>query len=106
MDQDHDGTATEGTTRRRMLGRAGALAAGGMATLAGSGTAAAAGGEHSLRRFKNFTVTQEQFGVTAVTAAIKKAPGTPSEQFLPVRARRSRRNSRTCKRSRPSARGR
>jgi hypothetical protein len=85
MDLDHGQTATEGTTRRRMLGRAGAFAAGGMATLTGTGTAAAAvGGGHSLRRFVNFTVTQEQFGVTAVTAAIKKAPGTPSEQFLPV----------------------
>ena len=29
MDLDHDRTLTEGTTRRRMLGRAGALALGG-----------------------------------------------------------------------------
>jgi hypothetical protein len=86
MDLDHGRTATDGTTRRRMLGRAGALAAaGGMATLTGTGTAAAeVRGGHSLRRFLNFTVTQEQFGVTAVTAAIRKAPGTPSEQFVPV----------------------
>ena len=41
-------------------------------------------GGHSLRSFLDFTVTQEQFGVTAVTAAIQKAPGTPSAQFLPV----------------------
>ena len=32
----------------------------------------------------DFTVTQEKFGVTAVTNAILKAPGTPSEQFVPV----------------------
>jgi hypothetical protein len=91
MDLDHDRAATEGTTRRRMLGRAGALAVtGAMVPLTGTGTAAAAGrgghvgGRHSLRHFLNFTVTQEQFGVTAVTAAIRKAPGTQSEQFVPV----------------------
>jgi hypothetical protein len=86
MDLDHDRTTTDGTTRRRMLGRAGALAVtGAMVPLTGTGTAAAGvSGGHSLRRFLDFTVTQEQFGVTAVTAAIRKAPGTPSEQFLPV----------------------
>ena len=85
MDLDHDRAATEGTTRRRMLG-AGALAVtGAMVPLTATGTAAAAvRGGHSLRDFLNFTVTQEQFGVTAVTAAIRKAPGTPSEQFVPV----------------------
>jgi hypothetical protein len=86
MDLDHDRAGAQGTTRRRMLGRAGALAVtGAIVPLTGAGTAAAAGGGgHSLRDFLNFTVTQEQFGVTAVTAAIQKAPGTPSEQFLPV----------------------
>ncbi len=86
MDLDHDRAAMEGTTRRRMLGRAGALAvAGAVVPLTGTGTAAAAvRGGHSLRDFLNFTVTQEQFGVTAVTEAIRKAPGTPSEQFVPV----------------------
>jgi hypothetical protein len=86
MDLDDDRSATEGTTRRRMLGRAGALAVGGaLLPLTGTGTAAAAvTGGGSLRQFLNFTVTQEQFGVTAVTAAIRKAPGTPSEQFVPV----------------------
>jgi hypothetical protein len=86
MDLDHDRAATEGTTRRWMLGRAGALAvAGAMVPLTGTGAAeAAVRGGHSLRQFLNFTVTQEQFGVTAVTAAIRKAPGTPSDQFVPV----------------------
>ena len=86
MDLDHDLAATEGTTRRGMLGRAGALAvAGAMVPLTGTGTAeAAVRGGHSLRQFLNFTVTQEQFGVTAVTVAIRKAPGTPSDQFVPV----------------------
>jgi hypothetical protein len=86
MDLDVDRTETEGTTRRRMLGRAGTMAvAGAMVPLTETGTAAAAvRGGHSLRRFLNFTVTQEKFGVTAVTEAIRKAPGTPSEQFLPA----------------------
>jgi hypothetical protein len=94
MDLNHGVTAAEGTTRRRMLGRAGALAAaGGVTSLAGPGAAGAAVtrslghrsfGHRSLRHFLNFTVTQEKFGVTAVTNAINKAPGTPSEQFLPV----------------------
>lgn len=91
MDPDHDPTVTEGTTRRALVGGAGALAlAGVMVPLTGTGTAAAAvrHGDWlhhgSLRHFLDFTVTQEQFGVTAVTAAIEKAPGTPSEQFLGV----------------------
>ena len=32
----------------------------------------------------DFLVTEEQLGVTFVTAAIENAPGTPSEEFLPV----------------------
>ena len=93
MVEIHGQTAAEGTTRRRMLGRAGALAAaGGVTALAGPGAARAAvtgrsgrsHGHRSLGHFLNFTVTQEQFGVTAVTNAINKAPGTPSEQFVPV----------------------
>src|ERR671939_1068689 len=86
MDLDLDRTGTEGTTRRRVLGRAGTMAvAGAIVPLTETATAAAADrGGRSLRAFLNFTVTQEQFGVTAVTAAIRKAPGTPSEQFVPV----------------------
>jgi hypothetical protein len=32
----------------------------------------------------DFIVTQEQFGVTFLTEAVRRAKGTPSEQFLPV----------------------
>jgi hypothetical protein len=32
----------------------------------------------------DFLVTEEQLGVTLLTAAIQNAPGTPSEAFLPV----------------------
>jgi hypothetical protein len=92
MDPDHDRAPEEGTTRRRMLGGAGALAVtGAMAPLTGTAAAGVRGhhgghhrGHHSLREFLNFTVTQEQFGVTAVTQAIRRAPGTPSEQFVPA----------------------
>jgi hypothetical protein len=58
-----------------------------VASLAGPATAGASSSSSSrqgVKNFLNFTVTQEQFGVTAVTNAIQKAPGTPSEQFVPV----------------------
>jgi hypothetical protein len=85
MDLDHGQTAADVLTRRRMLGRAGALAAaGGVATVARPSAAAATGTDGSLQRFLDFTVTQERFGVTVLTNAIRKAPGTPSEQFVPV----------------------
>lgn len=38
----------------------------------------------SLRDVLDFLVTEEQLGVTFVSAAIEKAPGTPSEAFVPV----------------------
>jgi hypothetical protein len=82
---DNDQTGTERTTRRHILGRTATVAlAGAVVPWTEPGSAAAAATGHSLQRFLDFTVTQEQFGVTAVTAAIRKAPGTPSEQFVPV----------------------
>jgi hypothetical protein len=38
----------------------------------------------SKREVLDFLVTEEQLGVTFVSAAIHNAPGTPSESFLPV----------------------
>ena len=38
----------------------------------------------SMQGLLNFLVTEEQLGVTLVSAAIQNAPGTPSEGFLPV----------------------
>src|SRR3954454_20242810 len=38
----------------------------------------------SRREVLDFLVTEEQLGVTFVSAAIGNAPGTPSEAFLPV----------------------
>jgi len=77
-------------SRRVLLSRSAA----GLAALAGAGAltepAVASGpGKHhwkhrQVRSDFDFIVTQEQFGVTVLTEAIRRAPGTPSEQFLPV----------------------
>ncbi|MEP7087309.1 MAG: hypothetical protein ABI884_08235 [Gemmatimonadota bacterium] len=42
------------------------------------------GSKRGLREVLDFLVTEEQLGVTLVSAAIERAPGTPSEAFLPV----------------------
>ena len=42
------------------------------------------GNEERFREVLDFLVTEEQLGVTLVSAAIENAPGTPSEAFLPV----------------------
>jgi hypothetical protein len=49
-------------------------------------TAAAArkGDQQGRKEVLDFLVTEEGFGVTFVTAAVERAPGTPSEAFLPV----------------------
>jgi hypothetical protein len=41
-------------------------------------------GKDGLREVLDFLVTEEQLGVTLVSAAIENAPGTPSEAFRPV----------------------
>lgn len=42
------------------------------------------GNKRGLREVIDFLVTEEQLGVTLVSAAIERAHGTPSEAFLPV----------------------
>jgi hypothetical protein len=42
------------------------------------------GDDESLQEVLDFLVTEEQLGVTLVSAAIENAPGAPSEAFLPV----------------------
>jgi hypothetical protein len=42
------------------------------------------GDKESLGEVLDFLVTEEQLGVTLVSAAIENAPGTPSEAFVPV----------------------
>ena len=48
------------------------------------GALATAARRRSKREVLDFLVTEEQLGVTFVSAAIENAPGTPSEAFLPV----------------------
>ena len=88
-DETPEGRATDassptGQTRRRLLGRAGAglLTVGGAAVfLDGVDVAAAA---DSPARILPFLTAQECFGVTFLTEAVRRAPGTPSKKFLPV----------------------
>jgi len=84
------GDAAPRVSRRAVLSRS----AVGLAALAGAGTLAGpslASGSHPGRRRHHrshddfdFIVTQELFGVTVLTEAIRRAPGTPSAQFVPV----------------------
>jgi hypothetical protein len=52
--------------------------------LGGAAQAAQGGDQESRQEVLDFLVTEEQLGVTFVTAAIENAPGTPSEAFVPV----------------------
>jgi hypothetical protein len=80
-------------SRRALLERAavGVSAVAGAGALAGPALASQTAGVwdrgHSRffhERVLDFIITQEQFGVTVVSEAVRRAPGTPSEQFLPV----------------------
>jgi hypothetical protein len=76
-------------SRRALLGRAavGVAAVAAVGTSAGPALAKSAGvrhHDHFHERVFDFIITQELFGVTVVSEAIRRAPGTPSEQFLPV----------------------
>ena len=66
-------------TRRAMLG--GVAVAGGSASFAGRAMAASLSSPSSVF---DFIATQEGFGVTFLSEAIRRAPGTPSAQFVPV----------------------
>ena len=52
--------------------------------MAETANTASVGDNESLQEVLDFLVTEEQLGVTFVTAAIENAPSTPSEEFLPV----------------------
>jgi hypothetical protein len=86
---------TEGASsqsRRALLGRAavGVAAVAAAGSSAGPALAAKSAGvwdhghSHFRERVLDFIITQELFGVTVVSEAVRRAPGTPSEQFLPV----------------------
>ncbi len=70
-------TRADSHTRRRLL----QVAAGGAVALGAATPAWAAKGE-SPRRILNSLATAESFGVTFLTEAIKRAPGTPSEGLV------------------------
>jgi hypothetical protein len=55
-----------------------------MSILDAAANAATSGDKESLKDVLDFLVTEEGLGVTLVSAAIERAPGTPSEAFLPV----------------------
>jgi hypothetical protein len=55
-----------------------------MSIISDTSRAASIGDKEGLREVLDFLVTEEQLGVTLVSAAIENAPGTPSEAFLPV----------------------
>jgi hypothetical protein len=55
-----------------------------MSIITETAKAADAGTKRGLREVLDFLVTEEQLGVTLLTAAIGNAAGTPSEAFLPV----------------------
>ena len=71
-----DDTPTGAVTRRRLLATAAAATAG--ATALGAPGAAAARSGESPRRIVSTLATAESFGVTFLTEAVRRAPGTPS----------------------------
>src|SRR3978361_208343 len=55
-----------------------------MSILSDTAKAASLGDKQGLKEILDFLVTEEQLGVTFVSAAIENSPGTPSEAFVPV----------------------
>jgi hypothetical protein len=55
-----------------------------MSILSDTAKAASIGDKQGLKDVLDFLVTEEQLGVTFVSAAIENAPGTPSEAFVGV----------------------
>jgi hypothetical protein len=55
-----------------------------MSILTDTARAASLSDKQGLKDVLDFLVTEEQLGVTFVSAAIENAPGTPSEAFVPV----------------------
>ena len=55
-----------------------------MSILSDTAKAASVGDKQGLKDVLDFLVTEEQLGVTFVSAAIENAPGTPSDAFVRV----------------------
>ena len=75
-----DDTPTSPLTRQRLL-RTAAAGAASAGLLGAVGVAGASGGE-STERIVSTLATAESFGVTFLTEAIRRAPGTPSEALV------------------------
>lgn len=71
-----------GQAQRLAMGRSGSSVdddrRGGRITVGGAGEM------QSRRGLLDFLVTEEQLGVTFLSAAVENAPGTPSEELLPI----------------------
>jgi hypothetical protein len=81
VDQVLDEAVPDGQSRRALMTRAaGLLAAGTALSVPGMASAATS----SARSVVNVLTTFETFGVTLLTQAVKRAPGTPSAQFAGV----------------------
>jgi hypothetical protein len=75
---------SDGDTRRRLLTRAAAgVATGGALSLVG-GVGVAEARAESLKTIASTIATSEAFGVTFISEAVRRSPGTPSAQFAPV----------------------
>src|SRR3954447_2653125 len=81
MDQVLNDVVASGQSRRALMARAGGLLAAGTA-LSLPGIAGAA--STSSRSVVSVLTTFETFGVTLLTQAVQRAPGTPTEQFAGV----------------------
>ena len=73
-----DDSGTSSVTRRRLL----ATAAAGTAVLGAGGGVASAAAQESPRRIVSTLATAESFGVTFLTEAVRRAPGTPSAALV------------------------
>jgi hypothetical protein len=81
MDQVVGETVRDGHSRRSLMAKAGGLLAAGTALTLPGATAAEAASKSSI---VNTLATFEAFGVTLLSEAVRRAPGTPSAQFAPI----------------------
>ena len=76
-----DDAAVPRPTRRRLLQGA-ALGVASAGAIGSSSAFASAGGEESIRTILSKLATAESFGVTFLTEAVRRAPGTPSAALV------------------------
>lgn len=81
VEQVMNDTVRDGNSRRSLMAKAGGLLAAGAALTLPGATAAEAASKSSI---VDLLATFETFGVTLLSEAARRAPGTPSDQFTPV----------------------